>query len=60
MTNREKLEKEYHKIVGEQINNDEPQEDMFPIMSGVYYWGLRNIPQKELKKIIERNKKCQN
>jgi len=60
MTNKEKLKKEYNKIVGEQINNDVAQEDMFPIMSDVYHWGFRNIPQKELKKIIERNKKCQN
>ena len=56
MTNKEKLEKEYSKIVGEQINND-IADDMFPIMRDVYHWGFRNIPQKELKKIIEKNKK---
>ena len=55
MTDKEKLRKEYDNIVGEQINSgDEPQEDMYPIMSDVYWWGIRNITQKELKKIIER------
>ena len=53
--NKEELKKEYDKIVGEQINNDEPK-DMYPIMEDVYWWGIRNITQKELKKIIERNK----
>tara|TARA_R100001463_G_scaffold111653_2_gene166539 strand:- start:24 stop:200 length:177 start_codon:yes stop_codon:yes gene_type:complete len=58
MTNKEKLQKEYSKIVGEQINSgDEPQEDMYPIMSEIYHWGYRNISNKELKRIIERNKK---
>ena len=57
MTNKEKLKKQYNDIVEEQINNVvEPLEDMYPIMSDVYWWGVRNIPQKELKKIIERNK----
>ena len=56
MTNKEKLKKQYHDIVGEQINND-IADDMFPITRDVYHWGVRNIPQKELKKIIEKNKK---
>ena len=53
--NKKELQKQYDKIVGEQIDNDEPI-DMYPIMSEVYYWGLRNITPKELKKIIENNK----
>jgi len=58
MTNKEKLKKQYNDIVGEQINSgDEPLEDMYPIMSEIYHWGLRNITQKEMKRIIERNKK---
>ena len=56
MTDKEKLKKQYNDIVEEQINND-IADDMFPIMRDVYHWGVRNIPQKELKKIIERNKK---
>ena len=56
MTNKEKLQKEYDKIVGEQIDNNLEPEDMYPIMGDIYHWGLRNITQKELKKIIERNK----
>ncbi len=58
MTNKKELRKQYDKIVGEQINSgDEPQEDMYPIMSEIYHWGYRNISNKELKRIIERNKK---
>ena len=58
MTNKEKLHKEYNKIVGEQIDSgNEPEEDMYPIMSEIYHWGYRNISNKELKRIIERNKK---
>ena len=58
MTNKEKLQKEYSKIVGEQIDSgNEPEEDMYPIMSEIYHWGYRNISNKELKRIIERNKK---
>ncbi len=56
MTNKEKLQKEYNKIVGEQINSgNEPQEDMYPIMSEIYHWGYHNISNKELKRIIERH-----
>ena len=55
--NKEKLLKEYDKIVEEHINsNDDPSMDMYPIMEDIYHWGLRNITQKDLKKIIERNK----
>ena len=55
--NKEKLLKEYNKIVEENINNgDDLGMDMYPIMEDIYHWGLRNITQKELKKIIERNK----
>ncbi len=53
--NKEKLRKQYNKIVDEQINNNEVAGDMYPIMEDIYYWGLRNITQKELKKIIENN-----
>ena len=57
MTDKEKLEKEYDKIVEENINSgDDPGMDMYPIMEDIYHWGLRKITQKELKKIIERNK----
>ena len=55
--NIKELEKEYDKIVEEHINSgDDPGMDMYPIMEDIYHWGLRNITQKELKKIIERNK----
>ena len=55
---KKKLKKEYDKIVEEHIHSgDDPCMDMYPIMEDIYHWGLRNINQKDLKKIIERNKK---
>jgi hypothetical protein len=55
--NKKELQKQYDKIVEENINSgDDPSMDMYPIMEDIYYWGLSNITQKELKKIIERNK----
>ena len=56
MTNKEKLKKEYDKIVGEQINTGNDAGDMYPIMEDVLLAGLRYIPAKVLKRIIERNK----
>ena len=56
MTDKEKLAQEYKKIVGEQItNNDEPQ-DMYPIMSDLLAVAFDYVPNKVLKRIIERNK----
>ncbi len=57
MTNKEKLEKEYNKIVGEQIDNNDIPTDMYPIMSEVLAVAIDYIPNKVLKRIIERNKK---
>jgi hypothetical protein len=56
MTNKEKLAKEYMDIVGKQHNSDEP-EDMYPIMGDVLAYAFDYIPNKVLKRIIERNKK---
>ena len=56
MTDKKELQKQYNKIVEEQINNADETGDMYPIMEAIYHWGYRNITPKELKKIIERNK----
>ena len=57
MTDKEKLQKEYDKIVGEQIQNNDIPTDMYPIMSEVLAVAIDYIPNKVLKRIIERNKK---
>ena len=57
MTNKEKLAKEYNKIVGEQIQNNDIPTDMYPIMGEVLAVAFDYVPNKVLKRIIERNKK---
>ena len=57
MTNKKELEKEYDKIVGEQINNNIPPEDMYPIMGDLLAVAFDYVPAKVIKRIIERNKK---
>ena len=60
MTNKKELEKEYDKIVGEQIHNNDIPTDMYPIMSDLLAVAFDYVPVKVLKRTIERNKKCQN
>ena len=57
MTDKEKLKKEYNNIVGEQIEAGAIPEDMCPIMGEVLAVSIDYIPNKVLKRIIERNKK---
>tara|TARA_R100000951_G_C2490168_1_gene134214 strand:+ start:239 stop:421 length:183 start_codon:yes stop_codon:yes gene_type:complete len=54
-TNKEKLKKEYNKIVGKQIHNNDIPDDMYPIMRDVLSAGLEYIPAKVLKEIIKKN-----
>ena len=54
MTDKEKLEKEYDKIVGEQIHNNDIPEDMYPIMSDLLGVAFDYVPNKVLKRIIKR------
>jgi len=56
MVNKKELKKEYEKIRGKQIHNGDEPEDMYPIMSDVLFAGLRYIPNKVLKQIIEKYK----
>ena len=44
-------------ISNEFINNPEDKQDMTPIMSQIYNWGINNITQKEMKRIIKLHKK---
>ena len=57
MTDKEKLQKEYNKIVGEQIQNKNIPTDMYPIMGDLLAVAFDYVPNKVLKRIIERNKK---
>jgi len=54
MTDKEKLRKEYNKIVGEQINNNDEPEDMYPIMGDLLGVAFDYVPNKVLKRIIKR------
>lgn len=53
----DKLKKQLEELISNEIMSDNIQEDMTPIMAEVYYWGLNNITQKEMKNIIKRHKK---
>ncbi len=57
MTNKEKLQKEYDKIVSKQIYNNHEPEDMYPIMGDLLAVALDYVPAKVLKRIIKRYKK---
>jgi hypothetical protein len=54
----DKLKKQLLDLIGDDfINNPEHKEDMTPIMREIYNWGLANINQKEIKRIILLRKK---
>ena len=53
----DKLKKQLEELISNEIMSDNIQEEMTPIMAEVYYWGLDNITQKEMKNIIKRHKK---
>ncbi len=56
---KKELEKEYAKIVSEQLNDEENREsceDIYPIQSDVLAVALDYIPAKHLKRIIARYK----
>ena len=53
----DKLKKQLSDLIGDDFQNDCVMEDMTPIMSKIFYWGLRNITQKEMKRIIKLRKK---
>ena len=58
MTKKE-LEKEYEKIVSEQLQDEDYREsckDIYPIQSDVLAVALDYIPAKVLKRIIARKK----
>tara|TARA_R100000353_G_scaffold75042_1_gene57130 strand:+ start:3565 stop:3741 length:177 start_codon:yes stop_codon:yes gene_type:complete len=51
------LKKELEKCIRDDFMNNAIMEDMTPIMSEVFAWGMRNITQKEMKRIIKLRKK---
>ena len=51
------LKKELNKLISDDFMNNAIMEDMTPIMSEVFAWGMRNITQKEMKRIIKLRKK---
>ena len=53
----DQLKKELQKLITDDFMNNEVKEDMTPIMSEVFYWGMRNITQKEMRRIIKLRKK---
>ena len=53
----DKLKKQLKELISYEIMTDNIVEDMTPIMSEIYTWGLNNISQKELKRIIKLYKK---
>jgi len=53
----DKLKKQLDKLITDDFMNNSVMQDMSPIMSEVYYWGMLNIPQKEMKRIIKLRKK---
>ena len=53
----DKLKKELLDLIGDDFMNNCVMEDMTPIMSEIYHWGVQNITQKEIKRIIKDRKK---
>ena len=53
----DKLKKQLKELISDEIMTDNILEDMTPIMSEIYTWGLNNISQKEMKRIIKSYKK---
>ena len=53
----DKLKKQLKELISNEIMTDNVIEDMTPIMSEIYTWGLNNISQKEIKRIIKLHKK---
>jgi len=54
---KEKLKKQIDTLIADEFMNDVEKENMTPTMSDIYYWGLRNLPIKEMKRIIEKENK---
>ena len=53
----DQLKKDLQKLISDDFMNNAIMEDMTPIMSEVFAWGMRNITQKEMKRIIKLRKK---
>jgi hypothetical protein len=51
------LKKKLQELISNEFMNNCVMEDMTPTMAEVFCWGINNITQKEMKKIIKRHKK---
>tara|TARA_R110002012_G_scaffold308489_1_gene514760 strand:+ start:647 stop:826 length:180 start_codon:yes stop_codon:yes gene_type:complete len=56
MNTKLKLQEELRNLIRNESRDGE-MFDMTPLMSKIYYWGYRNISNKELKRIIKLYKK---
>ena len=56
MNTKLKLQEELRNLIRNE-SRDGDMFDMTPLMSKIYYWGYRNISNKELKRIIKLYKK---
>ena len=51
------LKKQLNNLIKDDFINNAVMEDMTPIMREVFHWGIYNITQKEIKRIIKLRKK---
>jgi hypothetical protein len=50
--------KQLNKAISQDFMNPETEKsDMTPVMQSVFYWGVRNIPAKEIDRILAYHKK---
>ena len=51
------LKKELQELISNEFMNNCVMEDMTPTMAEIFCWGINNITQKEMKRIIKLHKK---
>ena len=51
------LKKKLQELISNEFMNNCVMEDMTPTMAEIFCWGMRNITQKEMKRIIKLHKK---
>jgi|TARA_R110002020_G_scaffold278064_2_gene493488 hypothetical protein len=60
MKKTNKKRKQLDKAISQDFMNPETEKsDMTPVMESVYFWGLRNIPEREIDRILSNNKQKQ-
>ena len=51
------LKKKLQELISNEFMNNCVMEDMTPTMAEIFCWGINNITQKEMKRIIKLHKK---